>query len=439
MVYPVVRFVFDRRRNCAKGLKTFGEVEVEILFQRRRKWIATKVKILPSQWSCDCGVIRHPERALLNARLESARRPVLKYIETLMLREEEFSFEGLSAALRLKSVGETFPEYVRRRIVALKGTLKDSTLKDHGRLLGALRGFGRIVTMASLTRDNIVAFDEYLHGRGLCQPSVHAYHKIMKRYVNELVVARVLDRSPYEGMKIERGRSRQRRYLSVEELAVIEGSHTVPATLEKVRDVFLFQCYTGLSYADLLTFDVSMIQERGDRKVIRDTRQKTGEEYFIVLLPPALRILEKYGGRLPVMTNQQYNLRLKALAAAVGLDRRLTSHMGRHTFLTMALNSGVPIEAVSRMAGHTNIKTTQIYATLVGSTMDREFERLEAAMAARSGGESVTEPGIGLRRGNCSGNSSADDVLTGQTTSGSMDAFGSGLDGESGFCYVSVS
>lgn len=112
--------------------------------------------------------------------------------------------------------------------------------------------------------------------------------------------------------------------------------------------------------------------------VIHDVRQKTEETYFIVLLSPALEVLERYKFILPVISNQQYNLRLKIVADYAKIDKNLTVHMARHTFATMCLNNGVKIENVSKMLGHSNIKTTQEYAKVLNSEVEKSFDLLES-------------------------------------------------------------
>lgn len=105
------------------------------------------------------------------------------------------------------------------------------------------------------------------------------------------------------------------------------------------------------------------------------------ENYFIVLLSPAMEILKKYDYVLPIISNQQYNLRLKIVADYAGLDRNLTVHMSRHTFATMCLNNGVKMENVSKMLGHTNVRTTQQYAKVLNAEVEKDFEMLERILS----------------------------------------------------------
>ena len=110
---------------------------------------------------------------------------------------------------------------------------------------------------------------------------------------------------------------------------------------------------------------------------IRDERIKTGTPYNISLMDKVMNILKKYEFKLPVISNQKYNSYLKILGAFCEIKKKLTSHVARHTFATtIALANGVRIEVISKMLGHTNIQTTQLYAHIYQAEVDKEFERL---------------------------------------------------------------
>ena len=149
-------------------------------------------------------------------------------------------------------------------------------------------------------------------------------------------------------------------------------------SIRRVRDLFVFQSFTGLSYADLAKFNFKrdVVQHEG-KYIIYDMRIKTEEDYYIVLLSPALEVLKKYNYELPIISNTQYNLRLKLVADYAGLDKNLTTHMARHTFATLALTKGVQFKAVSKMLGHSSLKTTEEYAAILNKDVDKGYEMFE--------------------------------------------------------------
>ena len=381
MKYPTLRFVFDRKHKATKT--TTGLVQLEVLSEGRRKWISTGVKLYVDQWSPRRMVINHPEITALNKKLLEQSKKIQTWIETLETNSEEFEFDKLDRFLKARQESRNFIEYVERRIEERKD-IRESTKRTQHKLVTSLKRFNQIVYFTDLTKGNIQAYDRWLHGHQYVQSTIHSYHKFLKTYINDAIQSEIIGSNPYDGIKIERGKSGVRRYLTPEEVQKIETAEIKNERAIKARDLFLFQCYTGFAYAELAKFDFTKVVERNGKFVVHDIRQKTSELFYIVLLSPAVNILKKYNFKLPIISSQQYNVQLKAVAALAGLQKSLTSHMGRHTFAVMVLNNGVRIETVSKMMGHSDIKTTQIYAQILNSEVEREFDRLEKIISSKS-------------------------------------------------------
>lgn len=158
--------------------------------------------------------------------------------------------------------------------------------------------------------------------------------------------------------------------------------------LEEVLDVFLFQIFTGLAYIDAANLTNENIFEDGlGQKWIRLTRQKSSVQANIPLFDVPLSILKKYKGLengklLPIHTNQKMNEYLKEIAALCGINKRLTTHVARHSFSTLMLTKGISIESVSKMLGHTNITTTQIYAKVLNQKIFAEVNKVRGELDA---------------------------------------------------------
>ena len=153
----------------------------------------------------------------------------------------------------------------------------------------------------------------------------------------------------------------------------------VRTLVEAVRDTFVFCCFTGLAFCDIKSLKRSDITTDADGRMwIRKHREKTGELSVIPLLDVPRRLIEKYSNHpkvlledvvLPVISNQRLNAYLKEVADLAKINRHLTSHIGRHTFATLSLSNHVPIESISKMLGHSDIRTTQIYAKMQDKTI----------------------------------------------------------------------
>lgn len=223
-------------------------------------------------------------------------------------------------------------------------------------------------------------YDDFLHKKYNKQTTVHGYHKRLKRYINEAIKYELLKDNPYNRLKFDRGKSEGIKYLTMDQIKQIQNLEITSESISKVRDLFVFQCFTGLSYADLSKFNFCGVIKKGSKFFIRDIRIKTEEEYFLMLLKPAMEILRKYDFKLPIISNYQYNLRLKVVQEIARIKQSLHSHMARHSFAVMALNMGVSIENLAKMMGHTDIKTTQIYAKVLNKSVQEEFEKMDSKL-----------------------------------------------------------
>ncbi len=370
-----MRFVFDRKNVATKNKK--GLVQIEVTSEGKRKWIGTSVKLYADQWNEKKKVVNSVHSIQLNAMLDGMMGKLNDFILDLFRNGKQFDFEKLNAFLDKSNHSDSFIEFVRTRIED-RADIEESTRKQHRTLLQSLEKFGKINYMDDLTKANITLYDEFLHQQGISQPTIYNYHKRLKRYLHEAMKFGMLDTDPYTGLHFERGKFEKRKYLTDEELEMIRSCKINMPSIDRVRDLFLFQCYTGLAYVDFEKFDFERdVEERYGKYIIADRRKKTNEDYKIVLLTPAIDILKKYDYKLPVISNQQYNIMLKVVAQFAGIDKNITTHMGRHTFAVFALNNGVPIEIVAKMLGHTNIRTTQIYAKVLDSEVEKGFELLE--------------------------------------------------------------
>ena len=378
MEYPTLRFVFDRKKVAPKEKK--GLVQIEVCSERKRKWIGTGVKVYADQWDDKRKVTARPDSLDLNMKLDLMMSNILEYVNSLIRRKVPFDFESLDVFLKNSSESDSFIDFIVRRTDERKDRA-EGTIKHYRTLVKVLEDFGRINYFHDLTRSNITMFDDYLRSKGIKDTTVYGYHKNMKAYINEAIRFGIISENPYVGLKINRGKSDKRKYLTYEEMRRMERCRITDPSVNRVRDLFLFQCYTGLAYSDLYKFDfASDVERRGNKFIIADRRVKTNEDYFIVLLSPAMEILRKYDFDLPVISNQKYNDYLKVAASFAKIDKNLTTHCARHTFAVFALNNGVPMEVVSKMLGHTNIKTTQIYAKVLNTEVEKGFDVLERKM-----------------------------------------------------------
>lgn len=380
MSYPTVKVVFDRKHEATKQ-KT-GLVQVEVLYQRKRTYFSTGVKVYAGQWKDRTMVTGRMDAFELNERINLISTKIKEHVNSFIKEGEVFSLDKLRKMMEYKGGEESFLEFMGKRIE--ERTIDEMTKRHHRSELKKLYDFGKIVEFDEWTTENLTLFDEYLKRRGIKQSTVHKIHKCVKSYVREAKRFGLLKDNPYDNFLVRRGNELTRKYLTNAEIKKISECDVPDDSISRVRDCFLFCSFTGLAYSDLMKFDWETVWEENGGYVIHDTRTKTGTNYNITLLPPAINILKKYNFKLPVMTNQQYNMRLKVLASYAGINKRLTSHMARHSFATWALSSGVPLPVVSKMLGHTNVSTTEIYAKVLQQDVAAGFELLRNKCETKS-------------------------------------------------------
>lgn len=219
------------------------------------------------------------------------------------------------------------------------------------------------------------------------QNTIYKCMKFFRQVINKAIRSGMITVDPFIGYRILCERV-DRGYLTDDELKRMIAKKFDTPRLEQVRDIFIFACFTGLAYIDLANLTGENIQKMFDGRLwIVTHRQKTNTKVTVPLLAPALAIIKKYQGQakdgkvLPIISNQKLNGYLKEIADVCNIHKNVTFHMARHTFATtMTLGKGVPMESVSKMLGHTNIQTTQIYARITADKISKDMDSLAKSL-----------------------------------------------------------
>ncbi len=266
---------------------------------------------------------------------------------------------------------------LRRYRVAMNKFLDFLSYKSRSRLSD--------IEIAKVTKSHIADFEVYL--LDFCGYKVNYVRKtmqIIKTIFLYAISEELVFHNPFNGIKFAT-EAVDRGFLTEIELKKIIDCSLPSKRLETVRDLFVFGCFTGLSYIDMYNLTAKDITELNGRKWIIIRRQKTSVSSNVLLLDLPLRIIDKYasfssdsevteeGRLLPMLSNQKMNVNLKEIARLAGIQKNLTFHLARHTFATMTLSRGVSIESVSKMLGHTSIRTTQIYARITNPLIEHDM------------------------------------------------------------------
>ena len=274
------------------------------------------------------------------------------------------------------SIGDMFSEYFN---TLSKRAESEITIKTYAKYKLAADRLVELVTVdavaADIVNDDIVRYKHHLINQyKLDTETLAGYLKRLKAIFEWGVKNNKISTNPFCDMKIVR-KVKDVVALTTDEIARIEKIDSIER-INKVRDMFLFSCYTGLSFADQCTLKREHILTDNGVPYIRRERQKTGVVYIVPLNNKAMELLVKYDYELPQISNQKTNAYLKEIATLAGIGKPLHFHIARHSALTAMLNNGVPLEVVSKIAGHTNIRQTQHYSKVATKTVLSFFDRV---------------------------------------------------------------
>jgi len=384
--------IFDRKHKADR--ETEGLLEIRIIIDRKSYYISTGIRVHAREWA---GMVMHrPDADALNDRLGMLMKRVAEEVNDCLANQREVVAsvirEKIWEAKRTPSSDEMI-EWFEGQLPLLK--IKPGTMKHYSTLVMRLMEFGRLRAWCDLTVENLELFDAWLHRikkvqsdadirtgkpiETISDGAVYNYHKCLKALVRRAFRFGIIKENPYDRLtgQFARGDKENIEYLTDDEMAAIESLHPIEGSQMAVaRDLFVFQLYTGLAYADTQVFDFSKYKKVDGRWVTTGHRVKTGVEYVIMLSEECERILSKYGWTLPKIDNNVYNHCLKALAAAVGIDKRLHTHLARHSFGTSMVEH-VPIQDLRKMMGHKDIKQTLRYAKVKPDSIYEDFRRVE--------------------------------------------------------------
>lgn len=401
-----VLFIIQKGKANREGK---APILARITLNKQMVHISTRQSILPERWlSKECKTVGlSKEEKQINRFLDDFRGLIYsKYNELLLLGE-------VVTAEKLKQVISSKGE----KCVALL-ELYDDFLTDYAKLIGhktSKRTYDKYVVvrrrlaeyllktynlsdiaLRDISPKFISGFDTFLRTTYNVANN-HAMKMLQKfRTIYQLAIDNGwVQKNPFGSIKIH-FEDVNRGFLSKQELVAIMQKPMISKRLDQVRDVFVFCCFCGLAYCDVAALTTANLVEGDDGKTwLHTRRQKTDTPVDLPLLEIPMMILQKYKGLLsngkllPVPSNQKCNDYLKEIAAISGVEKELTFHLARHTFATtVTLSNGVPIETVSKMLGHRNIRTTQIYAKIVHEKVSADMD----ALASKLNGAMPTLP-----------------------------------------------
>ena len=392
-----ISFYLNKNRAGKQGE---SPVSMRITINSHREVVNTGVNVDPDLWDSDKGRIKGKSPAIYsqNNLLSTWRsKAIAIYTEMvnsgLPLSSTFIKNKLLGADDRttsLMDVVKLHNAYVSKRVEVevCKATFtKYETLRKKLESYLKKQYNRNDLYLKELNQRFVIGFELFLKVEGkIAHNTTIKYVQFLKRIINFAIANEYLQHNPFSAFKCT-FQPVFRECLTQEEVDILRSKEIQIGRLVTVRDVFVFSIYTGLAYADVKKLKKEEIVKGNDGSLwVQTFRAKTNTRVPIPLLPKALELVQKYlaedhsptGLVFPVPSNQKVNAYLKEIADLCGISKRLTYHLARHTFATtITLSNGVPIETVSKMLGHTNIKTTQRYSKVLDLKISHDMKLLE--------------------------------------------------------------
>ena len=360
---------------------------------------STKMNAPASWWASGRATGKSRTATAINKQLDEIRATALSYYQELFAVKTTISAEMVkNLLLGMASGQETLLAYFRKCNENFEKRVginrKASSAQTYRYAYNKVKKFVNEkyklsdIPFTALERSFIDKYDLYLRIEYKIElGTIVLLTTRLGTVVNNAIADGIITADPFAGYVAQRPIRRQ-KYLTKKELDKLM---TTPLSCPKhylIRDMFLFSCYTGMSFSDMCELTEDKLSVAADGTVwIKNKREKTGVEYEIPLMELPIQIIERYRGiapngrLLPMYDNGEMNKHLKQIAETCAIEKRVTFHVARHTYASeITLSQGVPIETVSKMLGHTQITTTQIYAKITDDKIDEDMKALDECL-----------------------------------------------------------
>ena len=363
-------------RESKKNKDGLAPIELSLVINRKRCYVQLPRKEDPEQF----------KRELMSKNWSdlkdylSAIRTRLNEIETIFVRDgQALTAESLRAYFKtggyvLYTVGDLFSDYMG---ILAKRVGRDITPKTYRKYEIARDKFYKILPpsepVSAITKAVILDYQASMN-QYLDYVTTNGYCQRVKTIVQFGIDNGKIKVNPFMGIRLRKG-EKSVQFLTEEEVEKIRTTDFHNESLNRVRDLFVFQAASGLSYTDMAKLVPTDFQQAPNGQYyIHDKRNKTGVFYTAVILEEGVEILKKYNFKLPILGNHKLNVYLKTIRDLCGIEKPIFSHVARHTYATRCLNRGIRLEVVAKLLGHSTTRITQHYAKLLKGNILSEVQ-----------------------------------------------------------------
>lgn len=379
----IYNLVFNRKKQLNAEGKAL--IQVEAYLNKQKKYFSTKVYVKPCQWDSKRRTVKnHPNVDALNQYLTDYVSRLEKVELDMLQSGKIFELKELRDSVQIAP--SSFSLFMKNEI--MNSSLKISTMKNHLSTLHALAVYQDDVTFNDLTFNFLCDFEHFLLIQKYHRNTIAKHMKHLKRYINLAINKDLFDlhRYPFRKYKIKYMESK-RTHLTPEELGRLENLDlTSKRSLQKSLDMFLFSCYTGLRFSDIVSIKKENFHLADDKIWLIYSSVKTDVNVrlplFLLFDGKSLPIYDRYKlnpktiFNMSVASNSNVNKQLKKICRLAQIDKNVSFHTARHTNATLLLYNGANITTVQKLLGHKSVRTTEIYSNIMDMTVVRDLENM---------------------------------------------------------------
>ncbi|MFV0157116.1 site-specific integrase [Empedobacter falsenii] len=387
-----ISLVYNRKNKLNKN----GEALIQICCYQngKRTYFSTEIYIKPNEWN-EKKMLINDYRNDYEELNDEIDRQITELKDSIKIKKQKGESVSLSNLKEIKEVGIYISFYKFMQDEIEKGLLKESTKKSQRRTLLVLREFRKELEFKDLNVSFLMDFERYLNLQNLGTNTIYKYFKNIRTYVNLAIVKDLMEINDYPFKKFKlRQVDGNRDFLSPDELKRLEKlKYSDENDLNKVRDIFLFSCYTGIRFSDIVRLKDSNFSKVGEVywltfDMMKSERKNDSSTKKIIRLPISklfdgkpVKIFEKYRGEKKFLfddfINSEINKHLKTIESKLKSGKKLSFHVARHTCATNLIYHGLPISTVQKILGHEKIETTQVYAKVLDVTLLNDLDKID--------------------------------------------------------------
>ena len=347
-----------------------------------KKYYSLKVFVDASHFDPDAQRVTKncPDHITINLKIKSFINTAEGLVNAADNLKQKASLIELDELLRSGNYDrQSFTEFIKKDIEQFKSNYTYNTIRKYKSVLAILQAYKGNIPFIDVGPVFWRKYEQYLKRRGNNQNTIQKAFAVLNVFLNRAVASEVIKLNPLANIKVAKGESRL-KYLTIDELGLLEALYKTKLSIQHERALrcFLFCCYTGLRFSDIKALKYKNIENNSHlvtkMKKVKKTVRIPLSDFALELLPAVENPLPEMNV-FRVYTNQPMNRYLKQIAENAGIKKDIGFHYSRHTFGTCSIEKGIDVYTVKEIMGHSNVVTTQIYAKVTSTLIDKEMEK----------------------------------------------------------------